>query len=113
MTRRCITREQATATSVQHEKPCSDCPWSRSSLAGWLGGPSPEEWIQEAHGDGVIECHTLRGPQCAGAAIYRANVCKMPRDRRVIRLPADKDAVFSNAREFIEHHERLERGEGE
>jgi len=41
-------------------RPCNDCPWRRKSCAGWLG--------------------PFGIKQCAGAAVYRANVCKSPRD---------------------------------
>lgn len=44
-------------------------------------------------------------PQCAGRAIFDANRCKLPRDSRLLRLPADKSIVFSNASEFLMHHD--------
>lgn len=103
MTRKLISRNEAVRAKCQHTTPCSDCPWSRDSLHGWLGGASPEEWIATAHSDAVIECHTLRGAQCAGAAVYRANVCKSPRGD-ALRLPRDTAAVFSNPMEFTAHH---------
>lgn len=100
-----ITTEEARPAKQQHRSPCSDCPWARKSLAGWLGGSSREEWLGDAHGETRIECHTLVGAQCAGAAIYRANVCKSPRDASQLKLPADREVVFSNQREFWEHHD--------
>lgn len=42
--------------------------------------------------------------QCAGLAIYRANVCKKPRDRSILTLPADREAVFAAPSEFRHHH---------
>src|ERR1035437_695376 len=86
--------EQATVTTCQHKTPCVDCPWSKESLPGWLGSNSIGEWLAAAHGDGTIECHTKkkkRGAwQCAGAAIYRANVAKLPIGKNLI-LKRDKD----------------------
>jgi hypothetical protein len=82
------TSDTAEDSNVQHSKPCHDCPWRRKAVPGWLGSMSADEWIQAAHGDGVIDCHTVKGvpqPQCVGAATYRANVCKSPRDRRALR----------------------------
>lgn len=89
----------------QHSAPCHDCPWRRASLPGWLGGPSVAEWLARAHSDAVIECHTVTsGHECAGAAVYRANVCKKLRDPEAFRLKADHKLVFSTPFEFEKHH---------
>lgn len=64
-----------------------------------------QEWVTAAHGESTIECHTLLGAQCAGSAIYRANVCKLPRDPGTLRLPANRLEVFSSRAEFVAHHE--------
>ena len=66
---------------------------------------SVDDWIAEAHGESRIECHTISNQQCAGAAIYRANVCKSVRDPDALRLPADRIKVFGFG-EFRAHHER-------
>lgn len=104
MTRRqLISIEEAVPAKAQHRRPCSDCPWARTALKGWLGGATTEEWIASAHGDGRIDCHTLTGAECAGAAIYRANVAKSCRGN-VLRLEADRAIVFALPAEFIAHH---------
>jgi hypothetical protein len=100
-----VSFNEARIAKGQHTKPCSDCPWARTSLAGWLGQMSPAEWIADVHGESLIECHTLLGAQCAGAAIYRANVVKLPRDPETLRLPRDRERVFATPREFLSHHE--------
>lgn len=100
-----ITTEDAVPSAVQHRKPCSDCPWRRDSLAGWLGDQSKEAWLQDVHGEARIDCHTLIGPQCAGAAIFRSNVCKSPRDGSLLILPVDKERVFATSAEFSNHHD--------
>ena len=78
-------------------------------MKGWLGSMSADEWVAAAHGEDVVDCHALKGPNgpwtCAGIAIYRANVCKSPRDPNALRLPADRELVFSNPMQFKEHHE--------
>lgn len=102
-----ITTEEAREAAGQHKAPCSDCPWSRRSAAGWLGASTREEWLADAHGESQIDCHTLLGAQCAGAAIYRANVCKRPRDASLLLLPADREKVFATKQEFWEHHDML------
>lgn len=107
------------------KQPCNDCPWRRNSIRGWLGPHTAEEWVQMAHGDGQIACHQTipEGSDdddpdlstmtaCAGATIFRANVCKSPRPTRGIpayQLPADRERVFSWNDEFIAHHTPFKR----
>lgn len=102
--KRLLTTEDAVQAKVQHTVPCSDCPWARASLNGWLGGLTVDEWLSEAHGECRIECHTLEGSQCAGAAIYRANVLKQPRDKELLQLGTDRVKVFATPMEFKKHH---------
>lgn len=103
--RQLLTYHDARPRKTQHKSPCSDCPFARASLRGWLGSSTMGEWIAAVHGEALIECHTT-DKQCAGAAIYRANVCKLPRDLDLLRLPADKVTVFANPKEFRSHHEK-------
>lgn len=96
--------------------PCVECPWRRESTPGHLGPHSAEEWALGAHGESAIACHmTIKRPieaewddpglrQCKGAAIFRANVLKLPRDPAIAVGPRDTDKVFSNNAEFITHH---------
>lgn len=104
MTRKLISSAQAAKGKVQHTQPCSDCPMARSSLNGWLGGATPQEYVQLAHSDAVVDCHAIRKTQCAGMSIYRANVCKR-RDPPQLQLPKDTSKVFATPMEFIAHHE--------
>jgi len=60
--------------------------------------------MRAAHGEDRLECHVLKGAQCAGAAIYRANVAKRTRDPALLRLPRDAKKVFANYLEFMIHH---------
>lgn len=89
-------------TKQQHTSPCADCPWARKSIPGWLGEHTAEEWLLYAHGEAIIPCHCVTH-QCAGAAIYRANVCKRVPEGG-LKLPSDKNRVFS-FNEFKAHHE--------
>jgi hypothetical protein len=102
--RRIISSDEAKIATVQHEKPCGDCPWTRKAVPGWLGSLSPDEWIEAAHGESTSECHTLLGAQCAGMAIYRANMCKLPRNQSALKLKADRENVFATPKEFLNHH---------
>lgn len=99
-----ISSDQAVSTSRQHKNPCSDCPFSRKALPGWLGSLTAEQWVENVHGEAFVECHTKIGPQCAGTAIYRANVCKSPRDPKQLDLPQNTKTVFASPQEFIAHH---------
>lgn len=100
-------------------KPCNDCPWRRNALPGWLGPYSVERWLEVVNTDVPIACHqTLvntddRGVgdwsdesimQCRGAAIYRANTCKLPRDPEVVTGPVDRETVFAHRSEFLGYH---------
>ena len=104
--RQLMSSDDAVDAKAQHTKPCSDCPWARTALNGWLGGMTPEDWLKVAHSDATVDCHTLRGAQCAGIAIYRRNVCKRA-DRPNLQLEADRETVFATWAEFLDHHTRL------
>lgn len=107
--------------------PCDECPWVRSSAPGWLGPHSAQEWTALAHSDEPIACHKTikdvdddgladwRHPslrQCRGAAIFRSNIMKSPRNRDVATGPRDTDTVFKWDDEFIAHHLRKEARRG-
>ncbi len=101
-----ISSDEAEQADGQHVDPCSDCPFSREALPGWLGTMTVDEWIKAAHGEAHVECHTLIGAQCAGCAIYRRNVCKRMRNPESLDLPADREKVFATPAEFREHHQK-------
>ena len=96
--------------------PCAKCPFSRSCTPGALGGSTPGVYIGQAEGPFLLTCHMSEGydqsvgpqpelPQCAGAAIYRANLGvagKMP--DFLLSLPADENLVFASHAEFMAHH---------
>ena len=58
------------------------------------------------HGEAMIECHVHPDVQCAGAAIYRANVCKRLRNPDALSLPAGRESVFARPTEFVDHHKK-------
>jgi hypothetical protein len=98
------TYHDARPAKKQHTKPCLDCPFRRSSLRGYV--PSVKNWIKGVHGEAKFDCHVVSNQQCAGAAIYRANVCKVPRRTDILQLPEDHVLVFSSLIEFVAHHKR-------
>lgn len=112
-----MPRQEISELPPVRKSPCSECPWRRNALGGFLGPNSPEEWIEVAHSEQPIACHksikvvqddglgdwndpAIR--QCAGAAIFRSNVFKLP--HIAATLPADREKVFARNAEFIEHH---------
>lgn len=103
--RKLVSADEAEVATRQHTSPCGDCPWRRDALEGWLGSMTADEWLIAVHREDVVECHTLKGAQCAGAATYRGNICKLPRDKTTLRLPADRVKVFATPAQFKEHHE--------
>lgn len=109
--------------------PCNECPWVRTATAGWLGPLEPELWIATAHSEEPIACHmTIKRTdgdghgdwadpamrQCAGAAIFRLNVHKLPKNPTEATYLAERDEalVFATNAEFIEHHRTGDTAEG-
>src|SRR5262245_30405932 len=106
MSKQLLCINEAVVTPEQHCSPCYDCPWSKNSLPGWLGGLTALQWLKAVVGEDRIYCHTKLPWQCAGAAIFRSNIAKRPRDRGLLILPKDILRVFSGWKEFRQHHER-------
>lgn len=97
-------------------KPCNECPWRRVAPSGWLGPLDADDWLQAAHSDAPIACHmtlpcddppwdTPGLRQCAGAAQFRTNVFKSPRNPAVATAERRDDSeVFGTNAEFRDHH---------
>lgn len=105
------------------KSPCKECPWKRSSAAGWLGASTAGEFIALSESGQHLPCHLHvnyeqsdedwrdeadRAPQCAGHAIYLANRCKLPKDSAQLVLPADREQIFTWPHEFVAHHKRVD-----
>lgn len=101
----------------QHESACKACPWRKDSARGWLGDSTPIEFLQTSEAEHRMPCHlhvdyeserwedmAAQAPQCAGRAIHFANRCKQPRDPGLLRLAPNRDEIFSNPQDFINHH---------
>lgn len=111
-------------TSKNQVRPCNECVFRRSSPAefqtpGTLGGSPATVYIGQTQGNFMIPCHKLcdftdpnwrdkafETGQCAGAAIYRANLGITPPDP-ISKLPANHEEVFSSHAEFMAHHTGL------
>jgi len=99
-------------------KPCKECPFAKNNnLKGFKpGGADPLVYVGQSEGPFWLPCHMEKEyngkdtdpskvNQCAGAAIYRANVgvaSKMP--EKILALPEDKDNVFNTHAELYAHY---------
>lgn len=108
--------------SGQHKTPCRECPWRKASAPGWLGADTPEGFVATSEAEVRMPCHlhvdyesddweeqAADAPQCAGRAIHFANRCKMPRNPELLKLPPDRENVFTFPAEFIEHHNQFKK----
>ena len=94
-------------------RPCNECPWRRNAWAGWLGPLTATQWAKLALSDAPIACHkTIKedyewegASQCRGAAIFRENIHKSPRDREIVVGPADPETVFDSPIAFLQYHD--------
>lgn len=108
--------------------PCKECPLRRDSLSGYLGGYTPEMYLQILNSPASVACHMSKGfhegvietqHHCVGVIAYRANVGYLPRpgfpessaDADVMRMREGfipekerKEVFFSNPNEFLLHH---------
>lgn len=100
---------------TQRDKPCQDCPFARHTPSGALGGGAPETYLGQILGPFWLPCHNsagyeqnrmdMRHEQCAGAAIFRANVgvdAMMP--SALLHLPKGHPSVLTGPVEFLQHH---------
>jgi hypothetical protein len=97
-------------------KPCVECPLSRTSTPGYLGGYTPQQYIDVLHEIGDIACHLSPGfpnnraeqRSCTGVAMFRANVgvVALANNARaaVNHVGADTEAAFASDAEFLAHH---------
>lgn len=94
---------------IMHTKPCSECPWRRTSPAGWLGGHETEAYAAPVRHGTMVPCHKKGNrAYCAGAAISMKNSCTRPRDPDMaaeLEKVQESDDVFRFPTEFEKHHD--------
>jgi hypothetical protein len=106
--------------------PCVECPLRRDSVPGYLGGYTPEMYVEMLHGPASVACHKSPGFQerqierqrhCTGVAAYRANVGHITialhpvagyvvtsaHDSTVL-VGEDRENYFASPLEFVRHH---------
>jgi hypothetical protein len=106
--------------------PCVECPLRRDSAKGYLGGYSPEMYLDILHSPASIACHSSKGFHtreiekqsfCTGVAAYRANVGHIASVQleNGFRIPteahnatkiigSDPETFFATPEEFFWHH---------
>lgn len=98
--------------------PCRGCPFARKCVPGALGGSPPEVYVGQAVGPFWLPCHESKDyagkasdvnevRECAGAAIFRANIGRKVLPSGLLLLPADKEICFATLAEFYAHHAGL------
>jgi hypothetical protein len=121
-----IDKDKIPEKSKTLKKQCKDCPYSKTVVPGGLGGAKPEVYIGQGHGPFYLPCHktcdfndpnwkdNVTNPkQCAGAAIYRANIERadiMPKS--LLKLPKN-NSVFESPEELYSHHAKVSMKEAE
>lgn len=101
------------------KKVCNECPFSKSSLRGWLAGYTADELHRIVMSEMHFPCHlthkdripwdmTHKYPRCKGSLIYMKKNCKLPRDKELKRIidnipPEERDTILT-APEFFSHH---------
>lgn len=105
---------------AQHTKPCSACPWRRTSLKGWLGASTPLQFLAQAESGIKMPCHLAvdyerddweeqadAAAHCAGHAAHLRNRCKLPTNpeqRALCEAVGKREDVFNRPDEFVIHH---------
>jgi hypothetical protein len=101
--------------------PCVECPLRRDSAPGYLGGYTPEMYVEILHGPASIACHCSPGfhegviplqRHCTGVAAFRANVghvCEVgghlsAAHNSTVSVGPDRDLFFASDEEFVAHH---------
>jgi len=123
-------RPTAVAMQPPLKKPCAECPLRRDSAPGYLGGYTPEMYVDILYSAAMIACHSSPGfhegdiatqRQCTGVAAFRANVghiasVDVPSPTGPITVPttahtatqiigSDTENYFADEDEFCAHHE--------
>lgn len=91
-----------------HKKPCKDCPFLKTSIAGYFGQYTPKQYLDEAHGESGVVCHNAMSQRhaCVGALQHATASCKIYKNpwlAKMQRYVGPNPAVL-NYLEFIRHH---------
>ena len=85
------------------KKPCSNCPFKKDTLKGWLG----EQRITEILNQDSFVCHKKTHLQCAGHMLIKDNENIFVRTANQLNMKLElsgKELVFETKEECIQHH---------
>ena len=105
------------------QKPCGQCPYTRTAWPGYFGGNPIENYELPIHHDVETPCHKTMGTGkehlCVGLIYVRVNSAKRAAyseslilAEKTVRENTDEEVrsvCFSNAMEFRKHHEQTAR----
>lgn len=108
--------------------PCNDCPFTKTSIPGWLGEyESPEQLHLLVMSERPFPCHLTHTeetldfkeagndnhPLCAGSLAYMKKLGKLPRNKQLKRAIDNIDKnILSNILamgEFLTHHKKFKK----
>ena len=103
--------------------PCTECPLRKDSKPGYLGGYTPEMYIEALQSIASIACHCSPGfhkqdinnqRHCRGVSVFRLHTGWLNRvtdtyplftgSMSDVRKVYEDDRFFATEREFLEHH---------
>ena len=85
------------------KQPCTDCPFRKDTLKGWLG----RERMGEICEHDSFVCHKNTGLQCAGHMLIKGNGNGFVRLAERLNMDTGlngRELVFDNSIECINHH---------
>ena len=106
------------------EKPCNECPFSNTSLKGWLASYTIQDFIQFVIFDVPFPCHKAMGdddipvpeltdkissgtiPLCRGYAELLKKSCKRAKKAWFGEI-IEPGPTSMNLQEFVKHHEQF------
>ena len=100
---------------LKHKTPCSECPWRKDSLRGFLGGWPAEYYADAVQENEIPACHNMdfgpdddRTAMCAGALSVASNSAiaphKTPGASAAKEIVGKNKDCFSWVRDFYEYH---------
>lgn len=106
------------------KKPCNECPFTKTSMRGWLANYTPESLHGIVMSEQPFPCHMLHDEQiewedagtsqypiCAGSLRYMKKGAKQPRNlelkKLVSNLTLNDCKNILSIPEFFEHHKPL------
>lgn len=104
--------------SCKKKEPCSDCPWRKNALPGWLGNHDVDYFHDVFEQDFPYPCHQTMGKPnehiCTGLVFTRVNSCKIskypgPLKETENALRDVQNNCFDNIHQFKDYHSKFKK----